>query len=51
MELILVPNTLQQLSQRQVKEQARQVRLLRQALRHHIFYFGTNGTDMTRTLQ
>ena len=52
LELVLIPNTRQQLSQRQVKEQARQVRLLRQALRHHIFYFTRgNGTDMTRTLQ
>ena len=52
LELALIPNTQQQLSQRLVKEQARQIRLLRQALRHHIFYFtrGT-GTDVTHTLQ
>jgi hypothetical protein len=52
LELALIPHTQQQLSQRLVKEQARQIRLLRQALRHHIFYFtrGT-GTDVTHTLQ
>jgi len=51
LELVLVPNTKQQLSQRQLKEQARQVRLLRQALRHHNFYFSKGGADMTHTLQ
>lgn len=53
LELVHVPNPYTQLTQRQVKEQARQVRLLRQALRHHTFFFTRRGTksDMTRTLQ
>ena len=39
LELVHVKNSNKQLSQRQIKEEARQVRLLRQALRHHVFYY------------
>ena len=51
LELVHTPGNKQQ-SQRMFKEQARQLRLLRDALRHHTFYFSTtHGMDMTHTLQ
>ena len=41
------------LSQRQIKEEARQLRLLRQAFKDHVFYFtrSNDNMDMTQTLQ
>jgi phosphatidylinositol 4-phosphatase len=41
------------LSQRQIKEETRQLRLLRQAFKDHVFYFtrSDHNIDMTQTLQ
>jgi hypothetical protein len=51
LELVHTPHGKHSISQRMMKEQARQVRLLRDALRHHTLYFSGNGIDMTHTLQ
>jgi hypothetical protein len=55
MEMIYLPSTTDAPTQRQGKEQIRQLRLLRQALKSHEFYYvvtdGNNKMDMTQSLQ
>lgn len=53
LEMVHVASPHSKLSPQQTKEQLRQLRLLRQAMKTHTFYFATGGaiSDITQTLQ